>query len=138
LIDYTEAAWEEGKLEAADELFAEGVIVHNVPAETDFEGIEEFKEWISNTRNAFPDFAVESSDEDFIGGENKVAVQWVATGTNERPLARLDIEPTNEHVEFEGVTVFEFDNGKVTEAWWYYDMLGFLDQLGVVPQEMAP
>jgi hypothetical protein len=29
-------------------------------------------------------------------------------------------------------------DGVVTEAWWYYDMLGMLTQLGVVPEAAAP
>ena len=54
-------------------------------------------------------------------------------GTHEGHLAGFDLEPTGESVEYEGASVHRRHDEKVTEAWWYYDRLGILQQLGVAP-----
>ena len=130
------AAWNEGNLDAVDDLFAESVTIHDVPSGTTYDGRDAFKEWISGTRVAFPDFTATIADSDVIVGDGRVAVEWEVSGTHEGPLAGLDIEPTNESVEFSGVTVYELDGGMVSEGRWYYDMLDMLEQLGVAPEGM--
>lgn len=136
--EYTESAWEQGDLDTLDELFGQDVVVHNVATGVDYEGLDEFKEWITNTRTAFPDFTVNYSDADFVVGENKVASQWEVSGTHEGHLTDLDIEPTGRSIKFEGVTIYELEDGMVTEAWWYFDAFDFLTQLGVIPEDMVP
>lgn len=129
-------AWSEGDLDAVDDLFAESVTVHDVPTGATYDGRNAFKKWITNVREAFPDFTARFADSDVIVGDGKVAVEWEVSGTHESPLAGLDIEPTHESVEFSGVTVYELEGEMVTEARWYYDMLDMLEQLGAAPEGM--
>ena len=136
LDEYTEKAWNDKEYDAVDDLFAETVTIHNVATGTDYDGRAAFKEWIRGVHEGFPDFTVEYTTDDTIVGEHKIAQQWTVSGTHEGTLPDAGIEATGNRVEFDGVTVFELDDGKVTEAWWYYDMLAFLDQLGLIPEEM--
>lgn len=135
LNEGTEAIWNRGELERIDEQYAEDVLVHDVAAGEDVEGREAFKAWVTEIRGAFPDFHVEIAD--FVVGEGKVVSQWRVTGTHEGPLPvlpDLELEPTGESIAFAGATVFVLDDELVTEAWWYYDLLGIMAQLGALPE----
>jgi steroid delta-isomerase-like uncharacterized protein len=127
----TERIFNRGELDYVDEMYAEDVVAHNVSYGEDYEGRESFRQWIEGLREAFPDFEVE--DRDVVVGDEKFVVQFVVRGTHEGHLAGFDLEPTGESVEYEGVSVHRRDDEKVTEAWWYYDRLGILQQLGVAP-----
>lgn len=131
-----DAAWNEGDLDAVDDLFAESVTVHDVPAGMTYDGRDAFKEWISEMRVAFPDFTARFDDSDVIVGDDEVAVEWAASGTHEGRLAGLDIEPTGERVELTGVTVYELDGDMVIEGRWYYDMFALLNQVGAAREEL--
>jgi len=40
----------------------------------------------------------------------------------------------NNRVAWKDVTAYKIDGGEATEPWWYYDMIGILAQLGVIPE----
>jgi steroid delta-isomerase-like uncharacterized protein len=125
--------WNEGDATLAREVFAEDVVVHDIPLGTTHEGVDAFTEWMREVREGFPDFRVETQD--VVVGESKLVAQWVATGTHDGPLS-IGAEPTGRQADWQGATVYAVADGTVTEAWWYYDMLGILEQLGLVPQEL--
>lgn len=129
-------AWNEGDLDAVDDLFAQSVSIHDVPTGTTYDGRAAFKEWISDTREAFPDFTARFADSDVVVGDEKVAVEWEVSGTHDGHLASIGLEPTHESVEFSGVTVYELDGETVIEGRWYYDMVALLSQLGAAPEGM--
>ena len=129
---YADAVWNEGDIDAADEYFADDVVVHDVPNQTDYENLDEFKQWVRDVRTAFPDLTVETTS--VIAGDEQIASQWVTSGTHKGQMTDLDIEPTNKTVTWEGVTVYTVKDEKVTEAWWYYDAAGMMAQLGVLPE----
>lgn len=132
LVEHAETMWNEGDLDAAEEFFADDVLVHNVPEQMEYDGIGEFKQWAESVRTGFPDFEVTTSS--VIADDERVVSQWQASGTHDGRLPNLDIPPTNREVSWEGVTVYELTDEQVTEAWWYYDMFSMLTQLGVVPE----
>jgi steroid delta-isomerase-like uncharacterized protein len=132
LREHADAVWNDGDIDAAGTFFAEDAVVHNEPQQNDYEGLDAFKQWVSEIRTAFPDFEVETTS--VIVGDGRVASEWVASGTHEGEMAELDIPPTNNRVTWKGVTVYELDGDEVTEAWWYYDMAGILTQLGAIPE----
>ena len=135
LVENAEAVWNDGDLDAADAFFVDDVVVHDVPHQRDYEGLDEFKAWVTEVRTAFPDFETEATS--IIVGDGSVVSQWTATGTHEGEMADLDIEPTGETITWEGVTVYTVDDEEVTEAWWYYDLAGMMVQLGVIPEPPA-
>jgi steroid delta-isomerase-like uncharacterized protein len=132
LREHADTVWNDGDVDAAGEFFAEDVVVHDGPQGTDYEGLDAFEQWVREIRTAFPDFEVETTS--VIVGDGRVASEWVASGTHEGEMADLAIPPTNERVTWKGVTVYEMDGDEVTEAWWYYDMMGLLTQLGAIPE----
>lgn len=128
------AIWNEGDAALAGRVFADDVVVHDVPLGTTYEGVDAFSEWMRAVREGFPDFHVETLD--VVVGESKLVAQWVGSGTNDGPLS-VGADATGRRAEWEGVTVYAVDDGTVTEAWWYYDMLGIFEQLGLVPAELT-
>lgn len=132
--EVNEVVFNQQDLEYLDETYAESIVMHDVATGEDYEGREAFKQWVWDLFETFPDFEVELTD--VIVGEDKVVTPYVARGTQKGPLSGFDGEPTNESVEFEGVSIHTMDGDRATEAWWYYDRLGILTQLGLIPESV--
>lgn len=135
--EHTEAAWNRGEVDSVDDLFAPDVVVHDAQSGETYDGRDAFKEWISAVRTAFPDFAVDMAETMFLVDEDHVVSQWVVRGTHEGPLAGVEMEPTHEAIELHGATVYELRDGQVIEAWWHYDNLALLGQLGAIPEGLT-
>lgn len=133
--DYTEEVWNEGDVDRVDSYFAADAVVHNVPQGEVYDGADEFKGWVTRIRDGFPDFHVDI-DETIVDGD-RVVSRWSASGTNDGGLPAADVGPTHERAEWSGVTVYTVDGEAITEARWYYDMLGILTQVGAIPEEMT-
>jgi len=80
-------------------------------------------------RTAFPD--VHFTIEDQIAEGDRVVTRWTARGTHQGPL--VGIPPTSKQVTMSGIAIYRLVDGKIVEQWGVNDMLGLLQQLGVVP-----
>ena len=69
--------------------------------------------------------------EDMIAEEDKVVVRLSMSVTQHG--AFLGLPPTGKHVTFTGIDIIRIAGGKLVERWAETDMLGLLQQLGVVP-----
>lgn len=78
---------------------------------------------------AFPDSSF--MIDDVIAEENKVAVRHRLLGTHRGELQ--GIPPTGRSVEVGGIVIFRIENGAIVEAWLNADIMGMMQQLGVVP-----
>lgn len=125
-----EEVWNQGKLTVIDELVGSNATYHdaNVPGGK-FTGPEGVKQFVQIYRNAFPDVRI--TIEDQIAEGDKVVTRWTAVGTHKGEL--MGIAPTNKRATVTGIDFERFQNGKVVESFASYDMLGMLQQLGVVP-----
>ena len=77
----------------------------------------------------FPDsrFVVD----DVIAEGDKVAVRHRLQGTHQAELQ--GIPATGRQVEVNGIVIFRIENGMIAEAWLNADIMGMMQQLGVVP-----
>jgi steroid delta-isomerase-like uncharacterized protein len=98
----------------------------NNPAAADRDGLKQF---VQAVWSAFPDFFVQITDE--IGEEDRVAKVWEARGTQKG--AFMGIPATGKQVKFSGISIYRLAGGKIHSILWSYNMLGLLQQLGVVP-----
>jgi predicted ester cyclase len=106
-----------GEVDALDELMAP-------------ELAEEFKRDVGEIRRAFPDYAGTNVDQ--IAEGEKVANRFVFLGTH---LGEFEgVAPTGKRVEFIGHSIDRVVEGKIVESWVEIDMLGVMQQLGVVPE----
>jgi steroid delta-isomerase-like uncharacterized protein len=127
---YVEEIWNQGNLALIDELVAPNATFHDpsVPGGK-FTGPAGMRQFVQIYRGAFPD--VRLAINDLIAEGDKVVVRWTATGTHKGEL--MGIAPTGKRVTVTGCDIDQYQDGKVVEAWASYDMLGMLQQLGVVP-----
>lgn len=126
---FYEELFNEGNLDAAEEIAAPDFILHdpNLPEEP--RGPEGLKQFVSLYRNAFPD--IDFTIEKQVAEGDMVGTRWVARGTHQGEL--MGIEPTGARVEVEAFTLHRFSGGKIAEDWAHYDALGMMRQLGVIP-----
>jgi steroid delta-isomerase-like uncharacterized protein len=121
-----------GDLGAADQIYAPNYVNHqhhhpNDPR--DLHGVEAMKTFATEFREAFPDFH-DSIDIQLAEGD-MVASRVTSTGTHRGTF--LGVEPTNKELSWTGITIDRISEGKIVESWTNWDMLGMMQQLGVVP-----
>jgi steroid delta-isomerase-like uncharacterized protein len=88
-----------------------------------------YKGFMSALLTAFPDsrFVVD----DVIAEGDKVAVRHRLQGTHQAEFQ--GVPPTGKTVEVGGIVIFRLENGMIAEAWLNADIMGMMQQLGVVP-----
>jgi predicted ester cyclase len=123
-----EEVFNKGNLSVVDELIATNYVGH-APGMPDFKGPEGFKQYATMNRTAFPDLRM--TTEDTVAEGDKVVNRWTARGTHKGDL--MGIAPTGKQVTMTGMVITRYVGGKQVEAWVLSDMLGMLQQLGVVP-----
>ena len=126
---YHDELFNKGNLTVADEVFDPKYL------NTAFEnlglprGPEGFKQYVSMIRTGFPDFHVDLEDQ--VAEGDKEVHRLIARGTHKGKF--MDIAPTNKKVEVSAIVIDHFSEGKVMKTWAEIDMLGMMQQLGVVP-----
>ena len=120
--------WNTGNLSIADEIFGADFVNHD-PNYPEVTNLESYKGHVAGIRTGFPDFHVTA--EDLIAEGDKVAVRWIITATHQGELA--GIPATGIEVTWTGMTIWRFADGRLLEGWWAIDVLGLLQQLGVIP-----
>ena len=123
---FTEEGWNGGNLAIFDELLPPSYVAHDPMATV--QGPEGFKQFYVGCRTAFPDTHV--AIEDVIAEGEKVVERWTGTGTHQGPFQ--GIPQTGKYVTITGMSISRIAGGKIEEAWFSYDALGMLQQLGVV------
>jgi steroid delta-isomerase-like uncharacterized protein len=124
-----EEVWNRGNLDFADKCFTADFIQHDPASPEEIRGPEGYKHNVATIRAAFPDLHFEIVDQ--IAEGDRVATRFVITGTQEGELA--GIPATGKRIEVAGTGVDYFSGGKIAESWEYYDVMGMMQQLGVIP-----
>jgi steroid delta-isomerase-like uncharacterized protein len=125
---FYDEVWNRRQFEAAHELFAADGVRHEVsgPVRGGAEGIaRNAATWCA----AFPD--THCAVETVIAEGDLVVAQWTITATHRGEWR--GIPATGRAINFRGVNVYRFDNGKIAEIWNYRDDLGLFQQLGAIP-----
>ena len=134
---FVEEFWNQGKTTAADELMAPVAEIHMPTGEV--LDPDELKNFVGTWREAFPDW--HSTSEELIAEGDRVAERWTGRGTflGELHLGELEgIPPTGKRVEGPGSVFYRIGGGKIVEFRGQYDMMGLMQQLGVIapPQQV--
>ena len=121
----------EGRLEVADELFAEDFVDHGPMG--DVQGREAFTELVARWRSAVPDVHCEvqhvAVDGDLCG--------WVVHTTGTHTGDGLGFPATGRRFETLSANVGRFRDGRAVEHWAEQGMFPMLVQLGVIPVPAA-
>ena len=120
--------WNTGDLSRFDEVYATNYVNHD-PSRPDVVDYESVKAMIAENHKSIHGFKQIVGD--LIIENDKIVSRWAVTGTHTGPLG--GIPPTGKKINFTGMTISRVEQGKIVEGWWNYDMLGLLQQLGVIP-----
>jgi predicted ester cyclase/heme-degrading monooxygenase HmoA len=97
-------------------------------------GVEGFQKSIIGLAAAFPN--AHWAIEEMISEGNKIVVKQKFTGTQTNQFQ--NIPPTNKIVSVEGIATYELQNGKITQSKIQTDRLSFMQQLGIIPNNILP
>jgi steroid delta-isomerase-like uncharacterized protein len=126
---FIEEVWNNGNLDAIDELISEDHVDHD-PAQADSPGGREgVRAFVQMYRTAYPDTHIELGE--MVAEGDLVAGSWTATGTHQGEL--MGIAPTGRSITVSGMGRDRIRDGRIVESWANYDALGMLAQLGAIP-----
>jgi predicted ester cyclase len=121
IIEHWLELWNMGDLAIADEILATDFVSH-IAQYPDVNDLENYKREVIKTSTDIPDF--HAVLEDMVAEDNKVTGRFTATGT----MHPAGVKYTNTWI-----TIFRLDGGKIVEQWWHFDVLGVMQQLGIMP-----
>ncbi|MBA7647627.1 hypothetical protein ES703_55404 [subsurface metagenome] len=102
----------------------------------DSEGLEAYKQYIEDTRSAYPD--LQFTIEEIIVNGDTTAVWFTFRGTHKGQSTTFPFPPTGKEVTMMGCTVGHWVEGKAVEQWIYADWLGLMQQLGFTLTPLQP
>ena len=124
--------WDEilnkGNIDMIDTHFASNYVNKTVTSTVN--GQAEAKEFFGAFLTGFSDinFVVD----EIFGVEDRIVKRWTFTGTHTGDFA--GVPPTGKVITLSGISASRIENGKIVEELDYMDDLGFMQQLGVIPQ----
>jgi predicted ester cyclase len=135
---FWEEVWDQGKLDVVDEIFHPNFVDHGLAPGLTKQGPEGAKEAVLQFRSAIPDLYLKIDH--MVAEGDKVMTRWEAGGTQSGPMksGRGTIPPTNKRATVRGFTINRLEDGKIIDAWDNFDIMGMLQQLGVIPSEGGP
>ena len=108
-------------------LFADGFVYNNPQGVVfDFQGSQQV---LQAFNTALPDHNTEVKDE--IVTEDRVVYRWETRGTHDGDF--FGVPPTGKQLLSRGMTIIKVENGQITELWEAIDILGLMQQMGVIP-----
>jgi len=125
-----EEVWNNGRVEAIDEMFDENGIAHGLSddPENPIRGPQEFRPFHTVFREAFPNMMIVV--EDVVAEGDKVAARCSVRAKHEGEF--MGRTATQAPVEFTGITIVRIYNGKIVEAWNNFDFMQLHKQVGLL------
>lgn len=125
---YYENVLNAGDLNALEELAVSQYDEHDpLPGQAD--GREGLRQRVEMLRHAFQAYF---TIEDIIAEGDKVVVRWTQRGTQVAEF--LGMPATGKSFTIAGIDIHRLQDGKLAEHWHVVDLLGQMQQLGLIPQ----
>jgi steroid delta-isomerase-like uncharacterized protein len=118
----------QGNLDALDDLIADNFVDHSPYAQGGTAGIEGHKQFARMLRSGFPDS--QWTIDDLVAEGDKLVMRWTSRGTHRGEAFGIPV--TGRQTVVTGITIYRVSDGKLAEQWTEVDMLGLMQQLGVV------
>lgn len=126
--NFFEVGPSKGDIVAADALLAAGFTLH-VPLPTPGPGIEAMNNVITTCRAAFHGLNV--TIDDLMADGDKVTCRFTARGVHKGEF--MGLPPTGKPIVMTGIEIFRLQNGKIAELWGEANLMGLMQQLGILP-----
>jgi predicted ester cyclase len=118
-------------LDSGREVYSSDCLFHYPPG-PDVKGLDAWNERFARISTVlFPDFKI-TIDEMIVEG-NTAVTRLTYSGTHTGQSAAFPFPPTGKKALWTGCAVGHGDGEKTSEVWEYVDMLGLLQQLGIIP-----
>jgi predicted ester cyclase len=119
---FVEEVLNRGNLDKIKNLISPNIVWHGQYKKV--KGLKSLKKWLSLERSIFPD--MQFTIVDHLAEHDKVAIRWVLQAT-------LKKKPGNhQKLQTMGISIFQFEDDKIKEAWIAFDALNPALQIGVV------
>lgn len=118
----------QNKIDLIDEICTEDVVDRSPLGEET--GREPLKEQLRMLNGAFSDFS--ATVEEIIAEGDLTAMRVTLSGVHDGEF--MGFEPTGKEFKAENMVFTRIEDGKIAERWVFPDMLGMLQQVGVVEQ----
>ncbi len=124
-------AWNAHDVERIRALHAPDMVFENHTAGEQAQGEAAIRH-IAGIFDAWPDIAF--STRRLYVREDLVVQEWTARATHVKPLKRGDVvaEPSGRRIEWDGMDVIPFENGKIKRKDVYSDSVAILRQVGLL------
>lgn len=126
-----EEVWNKRKLKVVDELLSASHALQDPVVSGSQVGPELYKHRVVELTTAFPDLCF--TIEDMIAEGEKIAAWWTISGTHQNEY--MKIPATGKKISLEGITIHLIKNGKILDSYARWDVLGLMQQLGVIPAQ---
>jgi predicted ester cyclase len=121
-LQFVEEVLNNGNLDKIQNLVSPNIVWHGQYKEV--KGLKSFKKWISLERSTFPD--MQFSVLDNVTEHDKVAIRWTLQATLKKKPGK------HTKLQTMGISIFQFKDDKIKEAWIAFDALNLALQIGVV------
>jgi predicted ester cyclase len=118
---WVEEGWNKHNLAVIDEVYAPNFVQHEPEPQT-VNSSEALKQYLGTYLTAFPDLHL--SIEDLIAEGDKVV--WRFNSTGHQTGLFMGLPPT-------GIVIFRLEDSRIVEGWVNIDVLGLLQQVGIIP-----
>jgi steroid delta-isomerase-like uncharacterized protein len=126
---WIEEGWNKGNLALVDELYTADYVQHDPNSPVLGNGRKALKGYVGALRGAFPDLHFTIGD--MIAEGDQVALRFTMRGTQTGPFG--NIPASGKAGVATGQLTFRLEAEKIAEVWVNVDVLGLMQQLGVIP-----
>jgi steroid delta-isomerase-like uncharacterized protein len=117
-----------GDLAAADAILHPEFSLHT-PLPTPGPGIEAMNNVITTCRAAFHGLQV--TIDDIMADGDMVTARFTARGVHKGEF--MGLPPTGKAITMTGIEIFRMKDGKIAELWGEANLMGLMQQLGILP-----
>ena len=121
-------------LPVAGERWVDENYVHHDPLTPETETVSSLEQYLAAYeafKTAVPD-QVSTAEKVIVEG-NWSAARWHFIGTHTGQFR--DIAPSNNKIDYVGMTMYRWEGSKVVEGWTLFDVVNFSRQIGIGPQQ---
>ncbi len=129
LMENEARAWETQDAELFASCFTAEIVYEDVALGLTHHGQDEARHFLARNSIAFPDFAVEMKT--IYADGHAGHAEWIMSGTHLGQMGPLP--PTGKRFAVRGVSVLEFNDGKISRQTDYWNFAAMLQQIGLMP-----
>ena len=120
--------WENGNIQDLGKIMAHDAVYEAAQQGHSYNGIDEIGNYVGHVNSFAKDLKIKIIS--LKSSETSAVVEWIMSGIQNRPIEGRVSVATNREFNVKGVTIIEINDGLISKATDYMDVLGFVIQLG--------